>query len=97
MSNYYYKYFNNYGIGNDTSALFKVIEKGIELMTPNLKEALFQSWQEYAKAVVKIYSENKDNSIYINYLTFIISISGLPPYQKLKTSIEYLMNIVRMR
>lgn len=92
MSNYFNSYFNNYGIGNDTNAL----SKGIELMNPNLQETLFQSWQEYAKAVVKMYADNRNSQIYINYLTFIISISGIPPYQKLKSSIEYLMNIARM-
>lgn len=96
MSNYFNSYFNNYGIGNDTNALFKVIERGIELMNPNLQETLFQSWQEYAKAVVKMYADNRNSQIYINYLTFIISISGISPYQKLKSSIEYLMNIARM-
>lgn len=90
-------YFNNYGIDNDTNALLKVIEKGIELMNPNLQELLFQSWQEYAKAVVKMYANNRNSQIYINYLTFIISISGNNSYQKLKLSIEYLINIARMK
>lgn len=90
-------YFNNYGIDNDTNSLLKVIEKGIELMNPNLQELLFQSWQEYAKAVVKMYANNRNSQIYINYLTFIISISGNNSYQKLKLSIEYLINIARMK
>lgn len=91
MSNY----FNNYGISDPKDILIKVIEKGIELMTPNIQEILFQSWQDYAKAVIKMYADNKNSQIYINYLQFIISISGLPPYEKLKTSIEYLMEIAR--
>ena len=76
-------------------ALFQVIEKGIQIMDPNLQEALFQAWQEYAKSIMKLYSDSKNINIYIGYLQFILSISTLTPYHKLKASLEYLMNITR--
>ena len=80
---------------SNKNALFTVIERGIQIMRPDLPEILFQSWQEYAKSIIKIYSNTKDSTIYLNYLQFIISISTLTPYQKLKASLEYLMNITK--
>ena len=90
MTNYFNMFYNS-----DTKALFDVIQKGIDLMRNDLQENVFNAWQEYAKTVVKIYSQSRDMNIYIGYLNFILSIIGLSPYDRLRVSLDYLINIAK--
>ena len=87
-------YFNSYS-NYDIKALFDVIQKGIDLLKKDLQENSFNTWQEYAKTVVKIYSQSRDVNIYIGYLNFILSIIGLSPYDRLRVSLDYLINIAK--
>lgn len=64
-------------------------------MRDNLDEMVYNSWQEYAKTSVKLYAEKTHLFIYNNYLTFISSLIGGTPYQKLKASLDYLLNLTR--
>ena len=90
MTNYFNMFYNS-----DTKALFDVIQKGIDLMRNDLQENVFNAWQEYAKTVVKIYSQSRDMNIYIGYLNFILSIIELSPYDRLRVSLDYLINIAK--
>ena len=87
--------YNSFNSTNDKELILNVIQRGINLMTNNLDIMIFNSWQEYAKSAVKLYSEKRGFFIYNNYLTFISGILGLPPYQQLKTSLDYLLNMVK--
>lgn len=90
MTNYFNMFYNS-----DTKALFDVIQKGIDLMRNDLQENVFNAWQEYAKTVVKIYSQSRGMNIYIGYLNFILSIIELSPYDRLRVSLDYLINIAK--
>lgn len=79
----------------DKNLIFNVIERGINILRNNIDEILYNSWQEYAKSAVKLYAERTNLFIYNNYLTFISTIINLPPYQKLKASLDYLLNMAR--
>lgn len=80
-------------------AMLKVIDKGIELMPrinqyplPQAKD-LLNSWQEYAKSVVKFVSDAYGKNIYLDYLDLMIKLTPYPPYEQIKQSISWLMEL----
>lgn len=80
---------------SDKNLIFNVVQQGINIMRIDINDVLYNSWQDYAKAAVKMYAEKTNMYLYNNYLTFISTISTLPPYQKLKASLDFLLNMAR--
>ncbi|MBD5647536.1 MAG: hypothetical protein HDQ89_07945 [Desulfovibrio sp.] len=77
--------------------IFTVIQQGINIMRTEINNVLYTSWQDYAKSAVKLYAEKKNIFIYNDYLAFISSINNnnMTTYQKLKASLDFLLNIAR--
>ena len=78
-------------------AVMNVIDRGINMLSSNLSEDMFQTWFKYSREILEIVT--KDNpALLINYLDFSIALSGsnsAPPYHKLKQCTEYLLEIAK--
>ncbi len=80
---------------SNQQCIFQVIDRGIDLMKKNVDYTLLKAWQDYSRAILEIVCRSCDKSIYLDYLSFLITISSLSPYDQLKKSIEKLMEIAQ--
>lgn len=81
---------------SDFQILIQVVEKGISLLKKDVDKELLKAWSDYTISTLEIICKNKNTNILIDYLTFLISISNLTPYEQLNKTIQKLLDIAKV-
>jgi len=75
-----------------------LVDIGMPLMKNDLSEAQLSVWLDYSREMLRVATNDKASSIYINYLQLILTLGStkLTPYQKLYYCLQYLLEITKI-
>ncbi len=100
MFNYfnpYNMYYNNLNNNNNNNSqyILEAARKGTELLGKNLDYETLTIWQCYVQSIMSLISKTS-NTNYLNlYMQFNMSILMFSPYEQVKRTVEFLIDIAK--
>lgn len=86
--------FNSFS-NNNCQFVLEAAKKGTELLGKNLDYATLSIWQNYVQSIMNLISRTS-NTNYLNlYMQFNMSILMFPPYEQVKRTVEFLIDIAK--
>lgn len=86
--------FNSFS-NNNCQYVLEAAKKGTELLGKNLDYATLIIWQNYVQSIMNLISRTS-NTNYLNlYMQFNMSILMFPPYEQVKRTVEFLIDIAK--
>lgn len=81
---------------NESSNLLAdAAQKGIALLNKQIDYQLLNAFQSYILSVLNLVSQKMGMDYISYYNQFNLSISHIPPYEQVKRTIEFLLNIAK--
>ena len=97
MSNYFnpnIMSFNNFS-NNNCQYVLEAAKKGTELLGKHIDYSTLSIWQNYVQSIMNLISRTS-NTNYLNlYMQFNMSILMFPPYEQVKRTVEFLIDIAK--
>lgn len=97
MPNYFnpnIMYFNNFS-NNNCQYVLEAAKKGTELLGKNIDYSTLSIWQNYVQSIMNLISRTS-NTNYLNlYMQFNMSILMFQPYEQVKRTVEFLIDIAK--
>lgn len=76
--------------------LHDVIQRGIELLKPELSVQVFSAWNDLVITVLQSIESDLCSGLTARYMNFVLALGlGMTPYERLRSCIEYLLTIPR--
>ena len=87
---------NSYRTQN-VDALLEVVDRAIKMLPNNLDERMFEIWFNYSKEILGLIVKGGNPTILIDYLELSVDLlrKDLPPHYKLKSCIDFLLEVVK--
>ena len=86
--------FNNFS-NNNCQYVLEAAKKGTELLGKNIDYSTLSIWQNYVQSIMNLISRTS-NTNYLNlYMQFNMSILMFPPYEQVKRTVEFLIDIAK--
>lgn len=87
-------YFNGFS-NNNCQYVLEAAKKGTELLGKNIDYSTLSIWQNYVQSIMNLISRTS-NTNYLNlYMQFNMSILMFPPYEQVKRTVEFLIDIAK--
>ena len=86
--------FNNFS-NNNCQYVLEAAKKGTELLGKNIDYSTISIWQKYVQSIMNLISRTS-NTNYLNlYMQFNMSILMFSPYEQVKRTVEFLIDIAK--
>ena len=87
--------YNNYSY-NNAKYIIEAAEKGVELLSKNIDYSTLNIWRKYILSIINLVSKNTNKDIISIYMQFNLSIMMFSPYEQVKRTVEFLINIAKV-
>lgn len=76
-----------------------IVDKGINMMKPDLTEQMYQVWTDYARDMLKITDDYQLRNISISFSDLLMSFynTNMAPYQKLNYCVKFFLEAMKVR
>ncbi len=86
--------FNNFS-NNNCQYVLDAAKKGTELLGKNIDYSTLSIWQRYVQSIMSLISKSSTTNYFNLYLQFNMSILMFSPYEQVKRTIEFLIDIAK--
>lgn len=94
MFNYFNPTFNNFS-NNNCQYVLDAAKKGTELLSKNIDYSTLKIWQNYVQSIMNIISRSSTTNYFNLYMQFNMSILMFSPYEQVKKTVEFLIDIAK--
>ncbi len=97
MSNYFnpnIMSFNNFS-NNNCQYVLEAAKKGTELLGKHIDYSTLSIWQNYVQSIMNLISKSSTTNYFNLYMQFNMSILMFPPYEQVKRTVEFLIDIAK--